>query len=179
MTVGSSGTLMGNNITALGGTTTVNGTLSVGNNGVGAGSFASLTLAGTDVMEVNARGSAGIAYDTINVSTALTYGGELQLVFGGAITSDPAPLALFTGVTGSGNLGSVTIYGSGGYKTTLLDNSGVWSGTADLAYGGGAQQFTFTQATGNLLVTAVPEPATWALLAFSLTTVMVLRRRRA
>ena len=29
------------------------------------------------------------------------------------------------------------------------------------------------------LTYAVPEPATWALLAFSLTTVMVLRRRRA
>ena len=31
----------------------------------------------------------------------------------------------------------------------------------------------------NVIVTAVPEPATWALLALSLTTVMVLRRRRA
>jgi hypothetical protein len=31
-------------------------------------------------------------------------------------------------------------------------------------------------ATGDL--TVVPEPATWGLLAFSLTTVMVLRRRR-
>jgi hypothetical protein len=28
-------------------------------------------------------------------------------------------------------------------------------------------------------INVVPEPATWALLAFSLTTVMVLRRRRA
>jgi len=35
---------------------------------------------------------------------------------------------------------------------------------------------TFSEVTGNLNV--VPEPATWALLAFSLTTVMVLRRRR-
>ena len=29
------------------------------------------------------------------------------------------------------------------------------------------------------IITVVPEPATWALLTFSLTTVMVLRRRRA
>ena len=29
------------------------------------------------------------------------------------------------------------------------------------------------------LLTVVPEPATWALLAFSLTTVTILRRRRA
>jgi hypothetical protein len=36
--------------------------------------------------------------------------------------------------------------------------------------------YTFDEATG--LLTAIPEPATWALLAFSLTTVVVLRRRR-
>jgi hypothetical protein len=46
-----------------------------------------------------------------------------------------------------------------------------------LGYGDNQQSFTFTQASGNLIV-AVPEPSTWALLAFSLTTVMILRRRR-
>ena len=29
---------------------------------------------------------------------------------------------------------------------------GVWSGLADLGYGGNQQQFTFTPATGNLIV---------------------------
>lgn len=37
-----------------------------------------------------------------------------------------------------------------------------------------AQRYTID----NLVVSAVPEPATWALLAFSLTTVMVVRRRK-
>jgi len=36
--------------------------------------------------------------------------------------------------------------------------------------------YTFDEATG--LLTAIPEPGTWALLAFSLTTMVVLRRRR-
>ncbi len=43
----------------------------------------------------------------------------------------------------------------------------------------GGRTYQFSEATGLLSVTAVPEPATWALLAFSLTTVMVLRRRRS
>ena len=38
--------------------------------------------------------------------------------------------------------------------------------------------FAYHNGSIDLTYTAVPEPATWALLAFSLTTVMVLRRRR-
>jgi hypothetical protein len=52
------------------------------------------------------------------------------------------------------------------------DGFGVWGLTS------GNETGTFAQATGDLGLNVVPEPATWALLAFSLTTVMVLRRRR-
>ena len=38
--------------------------------------------------------------------------------------------------------------------------------------------FTVDGATSALYLNVVPEPATWALLAFSMTTVLVLRRRR-
>ena len=180
VTVNSGATLKGG-ITA-GGTTSIlsGGTLSVGNS-PGIGSFATLTLAGTDIMEFNAspsRGAAGSDYDTINVSTALTYGGEMRLTFAGLVASNATPFTLFTGAAGSSSFGSVTIYGSGGSLAgSLTDSSGTWSGLADLGYGGGTQQFTFTQSNGDLIV-AVPEPATWALLAFSLTTVMIFRRRR-
>ena len=120
--------------------------------------------------------AAGI--DPIHVSTGLTYGGELRLTFAGLVASGPTAFTLFTGVAGSSSFGSVTIYGSGGTLAgSLTDNSGIWSGLANLGYGDGPQSFTFTQANGNLIV-AVPEPATWALLAFSLTTVMIFRRRR-
>lgn len=50
--------------------------------------------------------------------------------------------------------------------TETAPSSGIWT------MGG----YTFEEATG--ILSAVPEPSTWALLAFSLTTVMVLRRRR-
>jgi autotransporter-associated beta strand protein len=48
--------------------------------------------------------------------------------------------------------------------------AGLWDGSANSA------QYQFDTASG--LLTVVPEPSTWALLAFSLTTIMVLRRRR-
>ena len=183
VTVNSGATLKGG-ITA-GGTTTIlsGGTLSVGNS-PGIANFETLSLAGTDIMEFNAspnRGSAGTAYDTINISAALTYGGELRLSFAGLVSSDAVtPFTLFQlgSVTPTGSFGSVTIYGFGGTQAASLTNSsGVWTGLANLGYGGGQQSFSFTQANGGLIV-AVPEPSTWALLAFSLTTVMVLRRRR-
>jgi autotransporter-associated beta strand protein len=174
------GATLGGNITA-GGTTTIDGTLNVGNS-PGTGSFSTLSLAGTTVMEFNAnpsRGSAGIAYDTIGVSSVLTYGGDLKLTFSGTVTNDAGiPFTLFTGFTSqSANFAHVYIYAGATQKGFLTNTLGVWTGLADLGYGDNQQSFTFTQASGNLIV-AVPEPSTWALLAFSLTTVMVLRRRR-
>ena len=48
--------------------------------------------------------------------------------------------------------------------------------TSSPAYGG---TFSLAQASNDLVLSyAVPEPSTWALLAVSLATVMVLRRRR-
>jgi autotransporter-associated beta strand protein len=51
--------------------------------------------------------------------------------------------------------------------------AGTWGAT-----GSGATHISDTYFTGEGILTVVPEPATWALLAFSLTTVVVLRRRR-
>ena len=46
-----------------------------------------------------------------------------------------------------------------------------------ISYTGNSTVNTFTGGN-DLVLQAVPEPAAWALLTFSLTTVMVLRRRR-
>ena len=59
--------------------------------------------------------------------------------------------------------------------------SGIWTasgsaGAEAFTFNNGNQLITFREASGYLNV--VPEPTTWALLAFSLTTVMILRRRR-
>jgi fibronectin-binding autotransporter adhesin len=177
------GATLGGNITA-GGTTSIQsgGILSVGNS-PGTGIFSTLNLAGTTVMEFTAnpsRGSAGIEFDTIGVSSVLSYGGDLKLTFAGTVANDNVnPFTLFTGLaTKSNDFANVYIYAGATPVGSLGNTGGVWTGQANLGYGDGQQSFTFTQANGGLIVAAVPEPATWALLAFSLTTVMVLRRRR-
>jgi autotransporter-associated beta strand protein len=177
------GATLGGNITA-GGTTSIQsgGILSVGNS-PGTGIFSTLNLAGTTVMEFNAnpnRGSAGIEYDTVGVSSVLSYGGDLKLTFAGTVSNDNVnPFTLFTGLaTKSNDFANVYIYAGATPVGSLGNTGGVWTGQANLGYGDGQQSFTFTQANGDLIVAAVPEPQTWALLAFSLTTVMVLRRRR-
>lgn len=43
----------------------------------------------------------------------------------------------------------------------------------------GGRTYQFSEGTGILSVTAVPEPATWALLAASLSVTLILRRRKA
>ncbi|MEI6035864.1 MAG: PEP-CTERM sorting domain-containing protein [Verrucomicrobiae bacterium] len=70
-------------------------------------------------------------------------------------------LTTTTGITGF-NAASWTI-GTGSFTS-----SPTWAGTWEL-----------TQSVNDLVLSyAIPEPGTWALLAFSLTAVMVLRRRR-
>ena len=62
------------------------------------------------------------------------------------------------------NFTQASTYASSNLYATL----GARNGSADVRY----------NAVDNLTIAAVPEPATWALLAFSLTTVMVMRRRK-
>jgi autotransporter-associated beta strand protein len=97
-------------------------------------------------------------------STSLTKAGNLELTLSG-ITN--GTYTLFSGSVISGAFSGLTI---GGIALTN-DGSGNFSGLV------GANNFNFTNTTNELLI-SIPEPATWALLAFSLTTVMVLRRHR-
>lgn len=165
----STGATLGGNITA-GGTTAIQsgGTLSVGNS-PGTGNFSTLDLAGLTLMQFNPnpdRSLAGTDFDTINVSTALAYGGELRLNFAGTVANSATAFDLFAfgAVVPTGSFSSVTLFNGGGQVGGSLTNaSGIWSGIADLGYGSGIQSFAFTQSTGDLLVT-VPEPSTWAML---------------
>jgi len=76
----------------------------------------------------------------------------------------------YTLLSGSSLTGAFSTMEIGGTFLTN-DGSGNFSGTVN------GTAYTFTNSS-ELLGVTVPEPATWALLAFSLTTVMVLRRRR-
>ena len=61
------------------------------------------------------------------------------------------------------------------YNLSLIEEipgNGNWAGSS------GGLDWTYIASTGVLTAAAVPEPSTWALFAFSLTVVTVLRRRR-
>jgi len=104
--------------------------------------------------------------------TPLTVGGTFALdsSFGvsNLVTSSLAAIDWSTVSVGTYNL----IGTSSSFNSGNISNFGIAN-----AFTSGGKQMYF--ANGSLdLVVAVPEPSTWALLAFSLTTVMVLRRRR-
>jgi autotransporter-associated beta strand protein len=170
VTVNAGATLGGNG--TVGGLTTVNGDLKPGNS-PGVLTFSSgLTLNGTTTMEINGSTTPGTDFDKVVVTSGTTtLGGALAFSFGSLLTNNvPINLFSFSG-TSLGNFSGVTSTGS---------YSGTWSpGVAGdtWTFTSGAQTLTFSEVNGTLNV--VPEPATWALLAFSLTTVMVLRRRRS
>ena len=120
---------------------------------------------------------------TYTANISLANGGSVNLYqdalggsFTGGTTSEFDTTAItFTGLAaGSANSFNITFYtGSSGTFNATLSLAGVSQNTGGL--GNSSLPGSYDIA---LVANAVPEPATWGLLAFSLTTVMVLRRRR-
>ena len=144
------------NIGGTGKIVTVNGNIAPGNSTGVIAVNGDLTLAGTTTMELlNASQAAGTGFDQINASGILAYGGVLSI--------DVTP--------GTTTLGAYNLF-----DFASRSGSTTFSAINFLDVGAAG---TFDYSTGILTLTAVPEPSTWALLAFSLTTVMVMRRRRS
>lgn len=169
-TVAAAGTLGGTGVIA-GGLVTVNGNLRPGGTLSGATfsestavlGVASLTLSGTAVTTLDIVGLARESqYDGVDVGTALTYGGTLNITGAQPGTFD---LFNFGAVVPTGNFAAVNVDG-----VALTNLAGVWTGSS------GGNSFAFSQATGDLIVT-VPEPTTIAALAGA--SLIGLRRRRA
>jgi len=112
------------------------------------------TLAGTSVSTFEINGTTSGLFDQLVVNGLLTFGGTLNLVTGYSFNYGDS-VNLFDWTTKSGTFSSIV--------GTDLGGGNSWD-TANL------------YTTG--VITVVPEPATWGLLAFSLTTVIILRRRR-
>ncbi|HEY9249182.1 MAG TPA: autotransporter-associated beta strand repeat-containing protein, partial [Rariglobus sp.] len=178
-------TLSGAN-TFTGATTVAAGTLALGS----AGSLASTSYSIADGATFNA--SAKTSYSLAAVATtigvgattsgffngptgALTLGNSLTLNFSTSLIADGQTYNLFDFGGKTGDFSSVSLTGSI-VGSLLLTDADTWTGLV------GGYDFTFNQATGNLLVltSAVPEPSTYALLlgGMTLTAVMVHRRRR-
>ena len=116
--------------------------------------------------------SAGTVNVSYNVS-AIAYGGqttgpvyaEIDLWNGIAVTNVAARQSLAVG-------GSSTIFAATSVAVAAGDQIQFWRN-------GFATQSAQLLLDGTITFTAVPEPSTWALLAFGLTTVMILHRRRS
>ena len=171
-TLGGSGTI-GGNVTIQNG-----GFLAPGNNTTGTLTLASLTLNTTSTTEFEINGTTGGSYDRIKVNTGggLALNGVFTINFTSLLPLDTNTTIIlfdFTPGHSSGDFTKVSSTGSYALDTWVASGS---AGAETFTYNNGHQMMTFNEADGTLNI--VPEPATWALLAFSLTTVMVLRRRR-
>lgn len=137
------------------------GKLSIG----GAGNFAS---GATFKMELGTAATAGTTYDQLAIGgllTGSTAAGNMKFDFtnlGSAQAGTPYKVLTFGSVSGF-TVADLAMINSPGF-------------TLDTGFNGSGWKINGTDL--EVQFSAVPEPATWALLAFSLTTVMVLRRRR-
>jgi fibronectin-binding autotransporter adhesin len=169
-TIGADQTLTGYGTVNIGTgkTVTIAGNLAPGNSPGITSVTGSLTLLSSAVTTMELGGlTAGTGFDQVVVSEALTYGGTLSIVsFGGWNINQVATYDLFEFASQSGNFSAVNVG-----ATTLAFNAGTWSGS------NGGVTYSLTMNDGVLSV--IPEPGTWALLAFSLTAMMIFRRRRS
>lgn len=124
----------------IGGATTISGVLSPGASpGVlSFGSSLALTSTAETIMEIDGVDLGmiphrGIEYDGINVTGALTYSGDLTLVFGTTFDDGTYSFDLFNMGSESGDFAFVTLTGS--YSGSLMNSGGVWTGNT----GGGFQ----------------------------------------
>jgi autotransporter-associated beta strand protein len=168
----------------LGGTGTVgkaiiNGTLVVGNSPGQMNFTDTLGLNGTTVMEIDGTAGAGVTggHDFINLTGAgaagvLTYGGAMTLDIGAIFGAGTYSWNLFDMASETGTYTTITLADQ--YSGTLLDGdlNGVWDLTS------GSNTWQFTESTGVLGLTVVPEPSVAALLG-GVGTLILLRRRRA
>ncbi len=179
VTASTGNTLGGSGI--IGGATTVNSgaflTPGAVENGAGVLTFNNgLALNGTATLQVlSAGGVRGTDYDGINIAAgAFTGTGALVINFG-SLLGDAATLDLFSGAAFTSTPSFSSVVASGLYTGTFGFSGGVYT----LVSGG--QTLTFTASTGDLVVTgssAVPEPATYAVLAGGLALAGAMGARR-
>ncbi len=173
-TVNSGATLSGSGTV---GAAVINGTLAVGNSPGQMNFTNTVDLNGITVMEIDGTSGAGVAggHDFINLTGAgaagvLTYGGTLTLDIGTTFGVGSYTWNLFDFASKTDTLATISLADQ--YAGSLLDGdlNGIW----DLTSGGNSWQFT--ESTGVLGLTVIPEPS--AALLGGLGVLALLRRRR-
>jgi autotransporter-associated beta strand protein len=175
VTVGPNGTLGG--IGTVGGATTVNGTLSPGQSPGPLTFQNTLALAGATIMEIDGMLGAGVTggHDFVNLTGAgaagvLTYGGTMTIDIGVVFGAGSYSWNLFDFASETGTFTSITLADQYSGNLVDLDTDGVWNLTS------GNDTWTFTESTGVLGLTVIPEPH--AALLGGLGLLFLIRRRR-
>jgi autotransporter-associated beta strand protein len=173
-TVGGGQTLKGGG--TIKGATTIDGTLAPGAS-TGILTFENaLTLAGSTVMEIDGTAGAGLVggHDFINLTGVgaaglLTYGGTMTLDISTLFGAGTYSWNLFEFASETGGFTSISLTDQ--YSGSLTDaGGGVWGLTS------GNDSWSFTESTGVLGLTVIPEPG--AALLGGLGLIALLRRRR-
>jgi len=171
------GTLEGNTTIASG------GTFAPGNSPGIIGITGDLTLntGSTSIFEV-AAGVAGVGFDQVNVSGALTYGGELKLDITGSFntTTNAFQDYLFNFGSQTGAFSSVkySLNGSSWSDLTYYSANNTWQiwNNSALTLGADNGYIGINLDTGRL--TVVPEPSTYALFGQGALVMIVAYRRK-
>lgn len=168
---GASQTLSGYGTVNIGGSkvVTVNGVLAPGNSAGILNITGALALgaASTTNMEIVSRNGgapvAGTDFDQVVVSGAVTFNGTLNINTTGLTGLVGGESFQLFSAGGTYTPGFTSVVMTGTYTPTFSNVGGVWTGSD------GGLDFTFTQSNGTLsIVSAVPEPSTYALLAGAL-----------
>ena len=169
------GTLGGHGIINAAVTISSGGILNPGNGGPGLLSVGSLALqlGSTTTFEINGTMTRGVDFDAMNINTSggLTLNGAFTISFTNGVALADTVINLF-GFLGS-HTGDFVSVSSTGYYT------GPWTQLGEtFTLNSLGQSLVFDETTGNLTIGASPEPSVWALLAFSVATLIALRRRK-
>jgi fibronectin-binding autotransporter adhesin len=186
--VGNGGVTVGSGAT-LGGNGTISGAVSIASGGTlapgnspGIINIGSLSLAAGSLLSAEITGSgtvAGTDYDQVNVTGTISLLGNLTLTLTSYTPADGQLIFLINNdLSDTITTGFANVNGGSLSNNTEFNLAGErWFISYEANYNGGTGS-TFTGGN-DVALYAVPEPGTWALLALTLTTAMLLRRRRA
>jgi autotransporter-associated beta strand protein len=161
------------------GKATINGTLDVGNSPGQMVFTDTLGLAGSAVMEIDGTAGAGVTngHDFVNLTGTgsagvLTYGGAMTLDLGVIFSMGNYSWDLYDMASETGTFATISL--ADNYSGSLLDSDldGIWDLTS------GHNTWQFTESTGVLGLTVIPEPSAASLLG-GLSILSLLWRRRS